>query len=79
LTGYRRPKQSAEHRKKLSESKMRCYVVIDPTGQEYTIKNITKFSAIHNIDASNMIRVAQGKQSHHKRWKCRFYNNLRGE
>jgi group I intron endonuclease len=54
------------------EARSKLWVVIDPQGNEYTIKNLEKFCRDNGLTARGMLYVAQGKYTHHKGWKCRY-------
>ncbi len=47
------------------------WIIYDPEGRVYNIKNLSKFCKEHNLDNSSMCKVANGKSSHHKNWKCK--------
>ena len=44
--------------------------IICPSDEIKVIKNMKQFCRENNLNPSNMYRVAQGKQLHHKRFKC---------
>lgn len=50
------------------------FIVIDPNGNEYRIKGISKFCRENHLSIGSIYRVIQGKQSHHKGWKCKPVN-----
>src|SRR6266702_169742 len=86
LIGYKAPPKTIEklrisHRgKKQSEDtrlkKSRKLIVIAPDGTEYVIHGIGKFCREHNLHASALRLVAQGKYRHHKGWTARFPDEL---
>jgi hypothetical protein len=56
---------SDEHKLKISKT----WTLIDPNGNQFTIKNLTKFCRENNLQQASMSRVAKGEQNHHKGWK----------
>lgn len=58
-------------KQKISETLSKQWIIIYPDGKEIRIKNLTKFCKKNNLFQSNMIKVSQGKQSHHKGFTCR--------
>jgi len=51
-----------------AEKYARSFVIKSPNGEIISTKNITKFCEQHGLDVSNIIRVINGKQKHHKGW-----------
>lgn len=43
-------------------------IVISPDNIVYDIKNITHFCDQHNLCASHLVKVLNGKRKHHKGW-----------
>ena len=58
-------------KQKISNTLSKEWIIIYPNGKEVLIKNLTKFCKENNLFQSNMIKVSQGKQSHHKGFTCR--------
>jgi len=46
------------------------YLVTDPDGNQYKIKNLQRFCRENNLDQPNMTAVASGRLKHCKQWKC---------
>ncbi len=80
LTGTKR---SVETRQKMSQkslgvkkseahilAKCKNWLVTNPEGTEYNIRNLTQFCIENSLEIGNMSRVASGKRKHHKNWKC---------
>jgi hypothetical protein len=53
------------------EAKAKWYIVTDPDGNEYTIKNLSAFCREHDLTGTSMCRLIRGKAKQHKGWKCR--------
>lgn len=65
-------KKSAEHVEKMAQTKRKKYIVTSPDGQEILIDGMRKFCAQHDLHNAAMIKVAQGVQTNHKGWKCKY-------
>lgn len=52
------------------ESKSKNWIVTDPTGKRYQIKNLNKFCKENNLCYGNMHYVSLGKYKQHKGWYC---------
>ena len=50
------------------------YTITTPEGTELYIKGLRKFCREHNLTHELMSRVARGIQTHHKGYKCIYYN-----
>lgn len=61
-----------KHSEETKEKMSKTYVIIDPDGNEFEVTNLTKWCRENNLDAGSMSRVAIGKYSHHKRFKCKL-------
>lgn len=48
------------------------WVVIDPDGVERTIVSMMAFCQERGLSHACMYLVAQGRQAHHRGWKCRY-------
>lgn len=46
------------------------WLIIDTNGNKNIIKNLKQFCRENNLNPSAMGKVSQGKQTHHKLWKC---------
>ena len=44
-------------------------MVISPDNIVYNVENVTHFSNEHNLNASHLVKVLNGKRNHHKGWK----------
>lgn len=51
------------------------YKVISPSGQEFVIDNLTKFSKENNLNKGIMAAVGRGLYSKHKGWTCEKIKN----
>ncbi|SRR6266568_2746318 len=51
---------------------VKSLIVIDPEGIGYHVYGIRQFCREHNLDRSTLMRVARGKQLHHKGWIARY-------
>jgi GIY-YIG catalytic domain len=47
------------------------YIVTSPDGIEQKIQGLKPFCLVHGLEHRNMSAVAQGRDSHHRGWKCR--------
>jgi hypothetical protein len=65
---------SEEYKNKNSESKSKTWILIDPNGDKFTIKNLYKFCLENNLKQPSMSRVAKGELNHHKGWKVHQSN-----
>lgn len=54
----------------VKQSKGKLWKVIDPSGNEQIVDNLTAFCKENGLTGSVMSGVANGKYSHHKQWKC---------
>lgn len=77
--GLRKHPEIAKRIGKINKEKMKnneynakSFIVINPNGKEFKIKNITKFCKTKNLNCQCMAYVAQGKQKQHKGWKCKY-------
>jgi len=46
------------------------WVITNPSGETFTIKNLEKFCKENNLTSSNMKKVSKGERMHHKGWIC---------
>lgn len=49
----------------------KTYVVIDPNGAEFLVKNLPVFCRENNLTRSTLLGVLSGKWKHHKGWRIR--------
>ena len=61
-----------EYRKKVIDNCSLEYIITDPNGASYNIRNLHQFCKDNNLTSSNMTIVAQGKRPHHKGWRCSY-------
>lgn len=60
-------KKQTEHQKqKVREANQKPWMIITPDGVEEIITNLRKYSLDRNLDPSNMMHVARGRQKQHK-------------
>lgn len=64
--------KSPDHVEKIAKTKRREFVVTSPDGISFYIKGMRRFCADNGLNNAAMFRVAQGKQTNHKGWKCRY-------
>lgn len=62
---------SKEAAQRASEREAKDYVVKDPSGKEYAIRNLTKFCLENDLSENGMRSVLYGASSNHRGWKCR--------
>ena len=78
LTGRKQTEDHVQNVKSaLSGSNNRLskyYKVVDPDGNTYIIKGLNDFCRKHGLSQGNMAEVANGNRSHHKNWKCSYYD-----
>jgi hypothetical protein len=61
---------SEDQRQKISNTLSKTWIITYPNGKTSIVKNLTKFCKENNLFQSNMIKVSQGKQKHHKGFIC---------
>ena len=73
--------KTLKHRQKMSESRKghefnaKCWEIIKPNGEAEIIKNLAKYCRENSLDAGHMIKVANGQQNNHKKYKAkRLFN-----
>ena len=60
-------------RKKRSDSLSKLnYIVTDPNGKIYKVKNLSEFCREHNLLRSSMREIYTGRYSQHKGWHCKL-------
>lgn len=65
-------KHSPETIAKMMGRYVKTIIATSPDGTEYTVVGIRQFCKEHNLDATNLCRVARGQQKHHKGWTARY-------
>ena len=53
-----------------NKNRAKTWKVVDPQNNSFIIKSLREFCIKNKLDASCMSRVAKGRHSHHKGWKC---------
>lgn len=53
-------------------NKCKWYLLISPTGEEYTVHGLKYFCDEHKLNRSLLAEVAQGKKDNYKGWKCSY-------
>lgn len=56
---------------KMADSLSCFWQITDLQGKTFVIKNLRKFCRENGLSSSGMTEVSQGRQKHHKGWKCR--------
>ncbi len=56
----------------ISKSKVKKFIITSPSGEEYTVENLTVFCAANNLCRTTMSEVAHGEVYSHKGWLCRL-------
>lgn len=69
----RKPK-SKEHLENLAKTISFDWILTDPNGKSFHIKNLKKFCRENNLHNGHLIGVAKGRNEHHKKWKCSYFN-----
>jgi group I intron endonuclease len=63
-------KKTPEHIAKRVNAVSQQWIIINPSGEKKQIKNLKEFCRINKLNPSSMSKVAYGKQTNHKGWKC---------
>ena len=63
---------SDKQKKKVSESVSKEYIITNPQGRTFTIKNLLDFARKNNLDQGNLVKVAQHKLKTHKGFKAAY-------
>ena len=61
---------TSKQKEKISDSLSKEWLITYPNGIQITIKNMAKFCKENGLFKSNMYKVAQGKQKHHRGFTC---------
>ncbi|HMH10811.1 MAG TPA: hypothetical protein VK553_08890 [Candidatus Nitrosopolaris rasttigaisensis] len=56
----------------VSKNNAKEWMVTNPNGDTKKIKSLNQFCIDNNLTQSLMWAVSQGKQTHHKHWKCQL-------
>jgi hypothetical protein len=62
-------KQPESQKKAVAEKLSKQYLITDPNGNQFTIKNLNQFCRENNLDQGNMTAVAKGRMKQCKGWK----------
>jgi hypothetical protein len=65
-------KQTDYQKKTVAEKLSKEYIVIDPKGEIYEVKNLRKWAKENGLDQGNLTKVTQGKLKQHKGYKVRY-------
>lgn len=57
-------------KEKMRLSKSKEWLVNDPAGTEYKVRNLSEFCREHNLNVGNMNSVSKGKLKQYKGWTC---------
>ena len=57
---------------KISKTNSKEYVVTNPKGDSFVVKNLKVFCENNNLQQQNMYKVVKGKRTHHRGWKCNY-------
>lgn len=63
--------KTEEHKKKISSSKSKNWIITNLNGEQTIIKNLENYCKENNLSSSKMYLVASGKRNHHKGYTCR--------
>ena len=62
-----------EGRKNMGLAKQKTFIMTSPNNEVIIIKGLSDFCKQHNLQQSNLNKVANGERKSHKGWKCQFY------
>lgn len=78
----KRTQQEKEHLRQINLSKKqseesilkrsKSYIVIDPSGNYITVKNLNRFCKENDLNQGAMSSIARGLSNTHKGWSCKF-------
>lgn len=63
-------KQPQSQKDKVSKALAKTYEITDPNGVKFIVVGLNDWCKKNNINLQSLLRVAQGKFSHHKGYKC---------
>lgn len=66
------PNYDPHIRQNMSLIQSKEYIVTDPHGKIFIIKNLKQYCKDNNLNNGNMCSVAKGKLNHYKGWKCEY-------
>lgn len=63
-------KQPESQKKAVAEKLSSEWLITNPKGESFKIKNLQKFCRENGLDQGNMIKVSKGRIKQNKGWKC---------
>jgi hypothetical protein len=63
-------KQPDSQKKTVAEKLSAEWLITEPNGKSYKIKNLQKFCKENGLDQGNMVKVSKGIIKQNKGWKC---------
>jgi hypothetical protein len=69
----RLPERIEKHRNKISFD----WLIMNQQGKIETIKSMSNFAKINNLDKAALCDVAKGRRNHYKGWQCRILGDNR--
>lgn len=63
-------KRTEEHIRNNALANCKSWLVTDPTGNAFIIKNMNEFCKNNGLSAGHMTMISQGKRKQHKGWTC---------
>jgi hypothetical protein len=63
-------KRTEEHKKNNALAHCKSWLVTDPTGNTFIIKNMNEFCKNNGLLTGRMTLVSQGKYKQHRGWTC---------
>ena len=65
-------KHTEQTKQKISEYFSKEYIITNPNGKIFQIKNLNKFAKEHNLNQGNLTKVLAGKVKQHKGYIVRY-------
>lgn len=65
-------KDPAVRKKKADSLSKLNYIITDPNGKIYKVKNLSEFCREHNLLRASMREIYTGRYSQHKGWHCKL-------
>jgi hypothetical protein len=63
-------KQPDSQKQKVAEKLSSEWIITNPKGESFKIKNLHKFCKENGLDQGNMVKVSKGLIKQNKGWKC---------
>ena len=63
-------KRSPEQIQNTADALSLEYIITNPEGESFKIKNMRKFCRENNLHSGYMYLVANGKKNNYKKWTC---------